>query len=339
MYVCPLALESPSHIPSIPTSLGYYRAQVWIPWVLTANSHWLYIYKCWCACTHAALSIHVTLSLLFPTLVHKSVLYVFISGAAMWTDSSDPSFSIPCFSRSDWLACLIHSRFIPFHRTDSNVFLFRAAFHPGSDCSLAVFWGGSWSHCAPFQFGLPVWVLTAELLVSEPSEVCEHGAARSSLVGALSPQDPQDSGSGVMGLHPSWEERGCLSARQQRDAERGENEDEVDVSCVQLSADRRSISEHSGGGGGGESSMYKWQVFSSISVRWPRGWPSQMFFWVVGQFSCPCFFRRVSFPLGSFLVWFSWTDHVHVGSLLGSLFFPGVHVSVPHCGGSYRSVM
>ena len=46
-------------------------------------------------------------------------------------------------------------------------------------------------------------LLTAELLVGEPSEVCEHGAARSSLVGALSPQDPQDSGSGVMGLHPS----------------------------------------------------------------------------------------------------------------------------------------
>ena len=213
MYVCPLALESPSHIPSIPTSLGYYRAQVWIPWVLTANSHWLYIYKCWCACTHAALSIHVTLSLLFPTLVHKSVLYVFISGAAMWTDSSDPSFSIPCFSLSDWLACLIRSRCIPFLRTDSNVFLCMAAFHPGSDCSLAVFWGGLWGHCAPFQFGPPVWVLTAELLLGEPSEVCERGAAHSSLAGALSPQAPQGSGSRVMGLCPSWKEWGCLSAR------------------------------------------------------------------------------------------------------------------------------
>ena len=336
MYVCPLALESPSHIPSIPTSLGYYRAPVWVPWVLTANPT---------GCLLTNVGVHASMLLSpFPTLVRKSVLYVCISGAAMWTDSSDPSFSIPCFPLSDWLACLIRSRFIPFLRTDSNMFLFMAAFHPGSDCSLAVFWGGSWSHCAPFQFGLPVWVLTAELLVGEPSEVCEHGAARSSLVGALSPQDPQDSGSGVMGLHPSWEERGCLSARQQGDAARGENEDEVDVSCVQLSADRRSISEHSGGGGGGgESSMYKWQVFSSISVRWPRGWPSQMFFWVVGQFSCPCFFRRVSFPLGSFLVWFSWTDHVHVGSLLGSLFFPGVPVSVflpvPHCGGYYRAVL
>lgn len=115
-----------------------------------------------------------------------------------------------------WLtSCLICSRFIPFFRTDSNVFLFMAAFHPGSDCSLAMFWGGSWSHCAPFQFGLPVWVLTAELLLGEPSEVCEHGAAHSSLAGALSPQGPQGSGSGVTGLRPGWEEQGCLCARQQ----------------------------------------------------------------------------------------------------------------------------
>ena len=68
-----------------------------------------------------------------------------------------------------------------------------------------------------------------------------------------------------------------------------------------------------------------------------------MFFSVGGQFSCPCFLGRLSFPLCTFLVWFSWTDHVHVGSFLGSLFFPGVHVSVflpdPHCGGCYRSVM
>ena len=42
----------------------------------TANSHWLSIYKCWCTCIHAALSIHLTLSLLFPTLVCKSLLYV-----------------------------------------------------------------------------------------------------------------------------------------------------------------------------------------------------------------------------------------------------------------------
>ena len=68
-----------------------------------------------------------------------------------------------------------------------------------------------------------------------------------------------------------------------------------------------------------------------------------MFFRVGGQFSCPCFFRRLSFPLGSFLVWFSWTYHVHMCSFLGSLFSPGVPVSVflpvPHCGGYYRAVL
>ena len=51
----------------------------------------------------------------------------------------------------------------------------------------------------------------------------------------------------------------------------------------------------SGVGAGGESSMCKWRVFSLISFRWPRGWPSRMFFRVGGQFSCPCFFRRLSF--------------------------------------------
>ena len=67
-----------------------------------------------------------------------------------------------------------------------------AAFHTGSDCSLAMFWGGSWSYFAPFQFGLPVWVLTAELLLGEPSEFCERGAARSSLAARRGRQNPSD---------------------------------------------------------------------------------------------------------------------------------------------------
>ena len=74
------------------------------------------------------------------------------------------------------------------------MFLFMAAFHTGSDCSLAMFWGGSWSYSAPFHFGPPVWVLTAELLLGEPSEVCEHGAACSSLAtrrGRQTPSDPR----------------------------------------------------------------------------------------------------------------------------------------------------
>ena len=38
-----------------------------------------------------------------------------------------------------------------------------AAFHIVFNCSLAMFWEGSWSYSAAFQFGLPVLVYTAEL--------------------------------------------------------------------------------------------------------------------------------------------------------------------------------
>ena len=34
MYICPLCLDSLSHLPPIPTPLGYYRALVWVPWVI-----------------------------------------------------------------------------------------------------------------------------------------------------------------------------------------------------------------------------------------------------------------------------------------------------------------
>jgi len=50
----------------------------------TANSHWLSIYICWCIYFYATLSIYLALSLFFPTLVHKSVLRVWVSIAALW---------------------------------------------------------------------------------------------------------------------------------------------------------------------------------------------------------------------------------------------------------------
>ena len=103
------------------------------------------------------------------------------------------------------LLVLIRSRFILFIRTDSNVFLFMAAFDTGSDCSLAMFWGGSWSYFAPFQFGFPVWVLTAELLLGEPSEVCERGAARSSLAARRGRQNPLwPTGAGRFAFRLGW---------------------------------------------------------------------------------------------------------------------------------------
>ena len=53
-----------------------------------------------------------------------------------------------------------------------------------------------------------------------------------------------------------------------------------------------------------------------------------MFFGVGGQFSCHCFLKGLSFPLCTFLAWFSWTVHIHVALFLGALFFPRVAVPV-----------
>ena len=51
-------------------------------------------------------------------------------------------------------------------------------------------WAGSWRFLAPFQFGFPVWVLTAKLVLGEPSGVGERRAACSSLVACLGRQPP-----------------------------------------------------------------------------------------------------------------------------------------------------
>ena len=105
------------------------------------------------------------------------------------------------------------------------------------------------------------------------------------------------SGLGLLGNGAASRLRGaglpqCLPAGRREGKARRKNEDEVDVSCVELSADQRSVSEDSGGGGG-RAPCAKWQIFSSISVKWSRGWPSLVFFRVGGQFSCHCFLRRL----------------------------------------------
>ena len=164
--------------------------------------------------------------------------------------------------------------------------------------------------------------------------LCLQTGLGDQLAGAVFPQDRQDSGFWITGLQPGWEEHGCLSALAGRHCKREKWGRSRRFPCPAEGW----LEVHLRGLRGERAPCTKRWVFSSISVRWSRGWP-MMFFSVGGQFSCPCFFRRLSFPRGSFLVWFSWTDHVYVGSFLGSLFFPGVHVSVPHCGGYYRSVM
>ena len=85
-------------------------------------------------CFHITLSIHPTLSFLgHPSHVHKSVLYVCVSTAALQIISSVPSFQIPYICVSMIFVflfltslCIIGSRFIHLIRTDSNVFLFMA---------------------------------------------------------------------------------------------------------------------------------------------------------------------------------------------------------------------
>ena len=72
--------------------------------------------------------------------------------------------------------------------------------------------------------------------------LCLQTGLGDQLAGVLSPQGPQGSGSLVTGLRPGLEERGYLSALQEGDAARGKNDDEVNVSYVQLSTDRRSVS-------------------------------------------------------------------------------------------------
>ena len=98
-----------------------------------ANSHQLSIYLCYSICIHSTFFIHLTLSLLTPTLVQKSVLYIYVSTAALQAGSSVPSLYIPYIFINIWYLffsfwltslCLLGSRFIHLIRTDSNAFLF-----------------------------------------------------------------------------------------------------------------------------------------------------------------------------------------------------------------------
>ena len=88
--------------------------------------------------------------------------------------------------------------------------------------------------------------------------LCLQTGLGDQLEGAVSPQDRQGSGFWITGCFQA--ERSGVASVPTSNTARGKNEDEVDVSCVQLSADRRSISED--WGGAGKSSMCKRRVFS-----------------------------------------------------------------------------
>ena len=78
----PPALSAPSRLLQNP---------VWVAWVLQQISIG-YLFICISVWFHSTLSIHLTLFLFSPTLVHKSVLYVCIFTVALRIGSSVPSF-------------------------------------------------------------------------------------------------------------------------------------------------------------------------------------------------------------------------------------------------------
>ena len=102
----------------------------------TANSHWLStLQRVVYMLPHCSLSVPPSPSTHLPTCVHKSVLYVCVSIAALQIGSSVLSFQIPYISINIWYLffsfwltslCIIGSRFNHLIRTDSNVFLYMA---------------------------------------------------------------------------------------------------------------------------------------------------------------------------------------------------------------------
>ena len=84
----------------------------------------LHVYIWQCVCFHAPLHLFHPL-LLPPAHVHKSVLYICISIAALQIGSSVPSFQIPYICVKTYLLnSVIGSRFIYLLRSDPNVFFF-----------------------------------------------------------------------------------------------------------------------------------------------------------------------------------------------------------------------
>ena len=90
---CNVPMSPPSWISfppaTLPTPLGYYRAPVWFPWVIQQIPiGCLFTY----VCVYASMSSFISPSPCFPPSLSMSVLYVCISIASLWIDSSVPSF-------------------------------------------------------------------------------------------------------------------------------------------------------------------------------------------------------------------------------------------------------
>ena len=162
MYICPLLLESPSHLPPSPTSLGYYRAPVGIPWVIQQIPiGYLFTYVGAYAFMLLSPFISSSPSCPLPLSVSPFSMYaslLLLCEQICWCHFLHSiymlSYMIFLFFLSDFLHCLIGSRSIHFIRTDSNVFLSMAAFHIVFNCSLAMFWEGHGDIWLHFSLGL-----------------------------------------------------------------------------------------------------------------------------------------------------------------------------------------
>ena len=122
--------------PSPPQPSACCRAPVWVPWVTQQipTGHVFYIRYCKFPCY----SLHLPFCLLSFHHVHRSVLHVCLSTAALRINSSVPSLQIPCIcvsiwylSFSFWLTslCIICSSFVHLIRTDPDAFLSMAEWY------------------------------------------------------------------------------------------------------------------------------------------------------------------------------------------------------------------
>ena len=146
MYTRPLPLEPSLQLPTDPTPLGCHRALGWASCMIQQLPTCYLLYTCLCICFNATLSICPTL--FFPHCVHKSVLYVCASIAALQIGTSVSFFYIPyvCVNIwyllfSFWLTslCITGSRFIHLTRTHSNSFLLWLSNIPFCICTTTSF--------------------------------------------------------------------------------------------------------------------------------------------------------------------------------------------------------
>jgi len=129
VYISPLPLEPPSHLPPHPTPLGGHRAPALGSLYHTANSHWLsihihmfmYMFQCYSLkSSHPFLSPLCSKVCLLCCPANRIISIIFL-------DSTYYAL-IHCrsLSLSDLLHCITGSKFIHLIRTDANIFLFIA---------------------------------------------------------------------------------------------------------------------------------------------------------------------------------------------------------------------